>query len=110
LKQQYFRRYTTNFRNTLTFETWEDYAAYLAEEEEENQNAIKTEYMSNSQTQMIEEPPLQALNGQSQIETKDPNSLRREPEVSTETLESDFIGGPVKKIKGEEDQEDLQKN
>jgi len=110
LKQQYFRRYTTNFRNTLSYETWEDYAVYLAEEEEESQNAIKTEYMSTSQTQMIEEPPLPTLNGQIQVETKDPNSLRREPEVSTETLESDFIGGPVKKIKGEEDQEDLQKN
>ena len=78
MKQQYFRRYTTNFRNALNYETWEDYFAYLAEEEEESQNAIKTEYQSNSQTQMIEEPPVPIINGQIQIDVKDPNSLIRE--------------------------------
>ena len=74
LKQQYFRRYTTNFRNCLNYETWEDYVAYLAEEEE----AIKTEDVSNSQTPMVIEAITNGHTQEIQNENEDNNPLIRE--------------------------------
>jgi len=71
LQQQYFRRYTTNFKNALNYETYEDYLKHLSEEEEFSQNTTQSEEPNyNSRSLQIAETSIDAF-----LEPKD---IRRE--------------------------------